>query len=143
MSLEPGQTLLHYRILDKVGEGGMGVVWRASDTKLHRDVAIKVLPDTLAADPDRLARFRREARLLAALNHPNIVTLHAILLTDGLACAVTELLEGGSLHERVRRDGLFGEPQRLEGPGQLPRLHVALREALEQDQVVQIGRAHV
>jgi serine/threonine protein kinase len=70
--LQPGQQLLHYCLIEKIGEGGMGVVWRAVDTTLDREVAIKLLPEKLAADPERLARFEREAKVLASLNHPNL-----------------------------------------------------------------------
>ncbi len=77
-TLQPGQDVLHYRIGDKIGEGGMGEVWRATDTELGRDVAIKVLPAILANDGERLARFQREARLLASLNHPHIATIHGL-----------------------------------------------------------------
>ena len=70
--MSPGLSVAHYRITAKLGEGGMGVVYRATDTKLNRDVAVKVLPDSFAADPDRLTRFTREAQVLASLNHPNI-----------------------------------------------------------------------
>ena len=73
-----GQTLGPYLVLAKVGEGGMGEVYRARDTKLGRDVAIKVMPDPVAADPDRLARFEREATTLASLNHPNIAAVYAV-----------------------------------------------------------------
>ena len=72
---EPEETLLHYRLIEKIGEGGMGAVWKAVDTTLNRDVAIKILPDVFAGDPDRMARFEREARLLASLNHPNIAAI--------------------------------------------------------------------
>jgi serine/threonine protein kinase len=68
--IEAGQQLLHYRLIEKIGEGGMGVVWRAEDTKLGRQIALKVLPERMAADPERRARFEREARAVAALNHP-------------------------------------------------------------------------
>jgi serine/threonine-protein kinase len=74
--LAPGSSLLHYRIVEKIGEGGMGVVFRATDTKLGRDVALKLLPEAFAADPDRLARFEREAKALASLNHPNIAHVY-------------------------------------------------------------------
>ena len=74
MPVNAGQTLAHYRLIEKIGEGGMGVVWRATDTTLNRDVAIKLLPPILASDADRLGRFEREARLLASLNHPHIAT---------------------------------------------------------------------
>ncbi len=78
MSLNPGATLLHYRLVDKLGEGGMGVVWTATDTSLEREVAIKVLPEALGAHHDRLARFEREAKLLASLNHPNIAAVYGL-----------------------------------------------------------------
>ena len=78
MAIESGQQLLHYRLTKKIGEGGMGVVWKAVDTTLDREVAIKVLPDGFAADPERLARFGREAKLLASLNHPNIASIYGI-----------------------------------------------------------------
>jgi serine/threonine-protein kinase len=68
---EPSQTVAHYRVIAKLGEGGMGEVWRATDTKLNRDVAIKILPNAFARDPDRMARFEREAQVLASLNQPN------------------------------------------------------------------------
>ncbi len=72
-----GQTLSHYHIIEKIGEGGMGEVYRAEDTNLSREVAIKVLPDRFTEDPQRLARFEREAQLLASLNHPNIAAIHS------------------------------------------------------------------
>ena len=72
MSIEPGQNLLHFSLVEKIGEGGMGVVWKAVDKTLNRDVAIKLLPDLLVGDAERLARFEREAKMLATLNHPNI-----------------------------------------------------------------------
>ncbi len=83
MPVEPGQTLLHYRIVDKLGEGGMGQVWRAVDTTLDREVALKALPETFAADLERLGRFEREAKVLASLNHPNIAGIHQIEEIDG------------------------------------------------------------
>ena len=76
--LEPGSQLAHYRIAEKIGAGGMGEVYRATDTKLGRDVAIKLLPESMAADADRLARFEREARALAQLNHPNIGAIYGL-----------------------------------------------------------------
>src|SRR5687768_6837369 len=74
--MNPQPSIAHYRVHGKLGEGGMGAVYRGTDTKLHRDVAIKVLPDAFAADPDRLARFDREAQVLAGLNHPNIAAIY-------------------------------------------------------------------
>jgi len=76
MPLEPGQKLSHYRLVEKIGQGGMGVVWRARDTRLDRDVALKVLPEAFTANPDRPARFGREVKVLASLNHPNIGSIY-------------------------------------------------------------------
>ena len=76
MSFEPGQMLAHYRLIEQIGEGGMGVVWKALDTQLDREVAIKILSEELAGDAERVARFEREAKLLASLNHPHIATVH-------------------------------------------------------------------
>ena len=82
MAIEAGQRLLHYCLTEKIGEGGMGVVWKATDTNLDREVAIKILPDAFADDPQRLARFEREAKLLAALNHPNIAAVYGLHDSD-------------------------------------------------------------
>jgi len=76
--MQPGQDLLHFELTEKLGEGSMGVVWKATDTTLGREVAIKILPADFAADEERLARFDREARLLASLNHPNIAGIYGI-----------------------------------------------------------------
>jgi Tol biopolymer transport system component len=95
--MSPQSSIAHYRIVSKLGEGGMGEVWRATDTKLNRDVAIKVLPDSFATDPDRMTRFQREAQLLASLNHPNIATVHGV--ED--RAIVLELVEGPTLAERI------------------------------------------
>src|SRR6059036_3160882 len=91
------RQIAHYRVTSKLGEGGMGEVWRATDTKLNRDVAIKILPETFAADPDRLARFTREAQVLASLNHPNIAAIYGV--ED--RALVLELVEGPTLAERI------------------------------------------
>src|SRR5216110_2413692 len=91
------QTIAHYRIISKLGEGGMGEVYRASDTKLGRDVAIKVIPQTFARDPDRMARFTREAQVLASLNHPNIAAIYGV--EEG--ALVMELVEGPTLADRI------------------------------------------
>jgi serine/threonine-protein kinase len=101
--MKPGRTLLHYRLVDKIGEGGMGVVWKAVDTSLDREVAIKVLPDALAQDTERLARFEREAKLLASLNHPNIATVHGLHEDAGLRFLAMELVGGEDLAQRLGR----------------------------------------
>ena len=90
-----------YRLLDKLGEGGMGEVYRARDTRLGRDVAIKVLPAAFTSDPDRLARFEREARTLAALNHPHIAAIYGIEEAKGGRALVLELVEGETLGNRI------------------------------------------
>ena len=106
MSLAPGRDLSHYRLIEPIGEGGMGVVWKASDTTLHRDVAIKVLPDLFAHDPERLARFEREARLLASLNHPHIASIFGLHTADGVRFLAMELVEGEDLAQRIVRGPL-------------------------------------
>ncbi len=91
MSLAPGTRLAHYEILEPIGKGGMGEVYRARDTKLDRDVAIKVLPEEFAKDKERLARFEREAKLLASLNHPNIASIYGLEESDGVKALVLSL----------------------------------------------------
>ena len=98
-----GQTLSHYRTIEKIGEGGMGEVYRAEDTSLKREVAIKVLPDRFTEDPQRLARFEREAQLLASLNHPNIAAIHSFEHSDEIHFLVLELVEGETLAEKVAK----------------------------------------
>jgi eukaryotic-like serine/threonine-protein kinase len=90
-----------YEVLSLLGSGGMGEVYRARDARLHRDVALKLLPATVAADPDRLARFTREAQVLAALNHPNIGAIYGIEESEGITALVLELVEGPTLAERI------------------------------------------
>jgi WD40 repeat protein len=106
MPLSPGFRLGQYEIVCVLGAGGMGEVYRARDTRLNRDVAIKVLPDSLARDPDRLARFEREAQAVAALSHPNILAIHDFQRIDQVTFAVMELLQGESLRERLRNGAL-------------------------------------
>jgi len=101
-----GRTLGHYRIVEKIGEGGMGEVYRAHDERLDRDVALKILPARFAGDPDRLTRFEREARAVAALNHPNIVTLHTIEEADGHRFITIEHIRGQTLAALIPQDGM-------------------------------------
>jgi len=106
MLLTPGTRLGPYEVLGPLGAGGMGEVYRARDTKLSRDVALKVLPESFAADPDRLMRFEREAKTLASLNHPNIAAIYGIEGADGTRALVMELVEGEDLSERTARGAI-------------------------------------
>jgi len=108
-----GTSLSHYRITEKLGQGGMGEVYRAEDTNLSRQVAIKVLPDEFAHDAERLARFEREAKLLASLNHPNIAAIHGLEEHEGKRFLVLELVEGQTLAERLHK-GLLPVEEALE-----------------------------
>ncbi len=99
--MEAGSRITHYELLDILGRGGMGEVWRARDTRLDREVALKTLPPRLAADPDRVARLAREARLLATLNHPNIAAIHGLEEQDGRHWLVLELVTGPTLEDRL------------------------------------------
>ncbi len=112
-ALQPGQQILHYRLTEKLGEGGMGVVWMATDTTLDRPVALKALPPAFAADPERLARFEREARLLASLNHPNIATVYSVHVVEGVRYLGMELVPGEDLAQRIAR-GPVPVPESLE-----------------------------
>ncbi|MEX1309072.1 MAG: serine/threonine-protein kinase [Candidatus Sulfomarinibacteraceae bacterium] len=106
MTLSQGDRLGRYEILGPIGAGGMGEVWRARDTELDREVAVKVLPEEVASEPRRVERFRREARALAALSHPNLLEVHDVGSIDGLNFVVTELLEGDSLRAAIPPSGL-------------------------------------
>ena len=103
MTLEPGRRLGPYEVLGILGAGGMGEVYRASDTRLGRDVALKVLPAEVAGDPDRRRRFEREARAVAALNHPAVLALYDVGEAEGVVFMITELLEGETLRARLGR----------------------------------------
>ena len=103
MPLSPGTRLGHYDVTALLGEGGMGQVWQATDTQPNRQVALKILPDAFAADPDRLARFTREAQILASLNHPNIAQIHGIEEAEGTRALVLELVEGPTLADRIKQ----------------------------------------
>src|SRR6188508_616915 len=106
MGLFPGTRLGPYEILSALGAGGMGEVYRARDKKLDRSVAIKILPEAFAADTERIARFQREARTLASLNHPNIAHVHGLEESSGVRALVMELVEGEDLAERIARGAI-------------------------------------
>ena len=121
--MESGTKLGHYEISTLLGKGGMGEVWRARDTKLGREVAIKTLPEEFAKDADRLARFEREAKLLASLNHPNIAAIYGLEESDGTRFLVLELVEGDTLADRLTRGAIPVE--------QSLKLALQIAEALE------------
>ncbi len=145
--LAPGTRLGAFVVGDLLGEGGMGAVYRARDTKLNRDVAIKVLLPAVANDPERLARFQREAQLLASLNHPHIAHIHGLEDADGVTALVLELVEGPTLADLIAAggpegprlrwgDGGLATPQRRRGTGGLPvaqalAIATQIAEALE------------
>jgi serine/threonine protein kinase len=106
MTLGPGTRLGPYEIVAAIGVGGMGEVYRARDTKLDRDVAIKVLPEAFAADSERIARFQREAKTLAALNHPHIAQIYGIEESSGTHALAMELVEGEDFSQRIARGSI-------------------------------------
>ena len=123
MPLQPGQMLSHYRLVEKIGEGGMGVVWKGEDTRLARAVAIKLLPEELTGDPERLARFQREAKVLASLNHPNIAAIYEFGQDAGTHFLALELVDGEDLSARMERGAIPVE--------EAVALAVQIAEALE------------
>jgi eukaryotic-like serine/threonine-protein kinase len=136
MSLEPRTRLGPYEIVSPIGAGGMGEVYRARDTKLNRDVALKVVPEAFASDAQRMARFEREAQVLASLNHPNIAAIYGLEESDRVRALVMELVEGQTLAERIGRDAPVG---RLNSGVAVPGKETAHR-AVSTDDALAIAR---
>src|SRR6187431_1664605 len=128
MAITSGTRFGIYEVTALIGEGGMGLVYRARDTKLNRDVALKVLPDSFASDPDRLARFTREAQTLAALNHPNIAHIHGFEESGGVRALVMEFVEGDDLSQRIAK-GVIPIADALEAAHDRGILHRDLKPA--------------
>ena len=103
MPLEPGQMLSHYRLVEQIGAGGMGVVWRAMDTRLEREVAVKVLPEEITGAEERRARFQQEAKMVAAVSHANIATVHDVGSDAGVTFMVMELVRGDTFKDFLRK----------------------------------------
>src|SRR5215472_7362148 len=138
MAVQPGSALGNYDILSAIGRGGMGEVWRARDKRLGREIAIKTLPGEFARDADRLTRFEREARLLAALNHPNIASIYGLEESSGTRFIVLELIEGETLADTLQRGPIATEdalrldlqiPTAMEGAHEKGVIHRDLKPA--------------
>src|SRR5262249_8687734 len=123
MALAAGTRIGTYEIIGPVGAGGMGEVYRARDTRLKRDVAIKVLPQEVARDAEHVARFNREAELLASLNHPNLASIYSLEEYAGQPCIVMELLDGESLRSRIERSA--------QSPDRIIELAIQIADALD------------
>ena len=121
-----GKTLGHYEITGQLGKGGMGEVYQAKDLKLGRDVAIKVLPEEFAKDADRIARFQREAKLLASLNHPNIAAIYGLEESGGTNFFILELVEGEMLADRIKQGPIQVARHYSAFPQILPELDLLL-----------------
>ncbi len=130
MPLQPGTAIGPYQVTALIGEGGMGQVYQATDTKLNRQVALKILPEAFADDPDRLARFEREAKVLASLNHPNIGHIYGLEEAEGIRALVLELVEGPTLAAALpRRDAPLYEYAGHEGNYSMPNMVAGERAA--------------
>jgi serine/threonine protein kinase len=126
-TISPNTTLAHYSIISKIGAGGMGEVYRARDTRLDREVAIKILPKIYATDADRLQRFEQEARATSALNHPNILTVYDIGTHEGSPYIVAELLAGAELRDQLN-DGVLSERKAIDYAQQIAQGLAAAHE---------------
>ena len=128
MALSEGTKIGPYTVSGLIGQGGMGEVYQARDTKLDRDVALKVLPEAFTSDPDRLARFEREAKILASLNHPNIAAIHGLEESDGVRALVLELIEGPTLADRIKQGAIAVDEARTARLDLFDRYYAAQRD---------------